>query len=171
MSEGPTGFGLMEGAPPEAQLPEVGLWPWFALAGGLVALALAGVMLGVVLRKRRLARDPQAARKAAWREASARLEAARPGDPREAAVLASLTLRKYLSLAAGDPALFETQEEFTGREGALAGVPEAARGEAVAWFAQLARLKYAPGGCDADAAAVLAGSRRVLDILHGGLGP
>jgi hypothetical protein len=172
MSERSTGFELMEGGPPEVLLPAAGLWPWFALAGGLLALVLALVMLGVVLRKRRRATDPQAARKAAYREAKARLEAMTPGDVREQAVVCSLTLRKYLSMAAGDPSLFETHEEFNGRTSAaevLAGLDAGARGEVLAWFARLAEIKYAPAAGGADAAAVLAGSRRVLDILEGGL--
>lgn len=172
MSERSTGFELMDGGPPEVLLPAVGLWPWFALAGGVLALLLALVMLVVVLRKRRRALDPQAARKAAYREAKTRLDALMPGDVRELAVVCSLTLRKYLSVAAGDPSLFETQEEFTGRVGGaevLAGLDAGARGEVLAWFARLAEIKYAPGDGGADPAGVLAGSRRVLDILEGGL--
>lgn len=172
MSERSTGFELMEGGPPEVLLPEVGLWPWFALGGGLLAMVLALVMLGVVLRKRRRAIDPQAARKAAYREAKTRLDAMVPGDVREQAVVCSLTLRKYLSMAAGDPSLFETQEEFSGRTGGaevLAGLDASARGEVLAWFARLAEIKYAPVAGGANAAAVLDGSRRVLDLLEGGL--
>ena len=178
MSERSTGLELMEGGPPEALLPAVGLWPWFALGGGLLAMVLALVMLGVVLRKRRRATDPQAARKAAYREAKTRLDAMVPGDVREQAVVCSLTVRKYLSMAAGDPSLFETQEEFSGRTGGaevlaglagLAGLDASARGEVLAWFARLAEIKYAPVAGGAEAAAVLDGSRRVLDLLEGGL--
>ena len=56
---------------------------------------------------------------AAFAEACAAMAAISTADVRDAAVLSSLILRKYLATAAGDPALFETHEEFVARHDAL----------------------------------------------------
>ena len=80
----------------------------------------------------------------------------------------SLILRKYLSLAADDPALFETQEEFIARNDALVSLTETARAACAAGFARLAAFKYAPEVPDVPPAAVVDNARELLETLHRG---
>lgn len=165
MAESNTSFELKEPAPPDALVPSIGLWPWW-VGGGL--LLLAAVILLVVFRKRPSVIDPAAARNAAFKEALDALAATRANGAREAAVQCSLILRRYLSTAAGDPALFETHEEFVARHDSLRALSAPAREAAAAGFSRLASLKYSPDVPDADADGVTAGSRILLETLHGG---
>jgi hypothetical protein len=160
-----TSFELKEPAPPDALVPSIGLWPWWV--GGTLLVLLA-ILLLVVFRKRAVPPDPAAARNAAFREAMAALAGASAPSAREAAVQGSLILRRYLSAAAADPALFETHEEFVARRDSLNALTEAAREAAAGGFSRLAALKYAPEIPDADPAGVLADSTRLLETLHGG---
>lgn len=156
---------LRDAPPPDPLLPGIGLWPW-CFAAALPVIALLVRLL--VKRRKPAAVDPLKIRTQARNEAVAALDAVKSTDPRDAAVQSSLVLRKYLSLAAQDPALFETHEEFIARHDAMAGLNEIARAAAAEGFSRLAALKYAPVSPQADAAAVLTDSRRLLDTLHHG---
>ena len=165
MGETNTGFELKEPAAPEALVPAIGLWPWWLGA----ALVLAAIVLALVLtRRKRKPYDPAAAREAAFAEAAAALGQVAADHARDAAVQSSLILRRYLSAAAGDPALFETHEEFVSRHDALQALTPEARQAADRGFARLAALKYAPGTPDAPPAEVVAESRALLETLHHG---
>jgi hypothetical protein len=89
-------------------------------------------------------------------------------DVRNAAVLASLILRKYLSIAAGDPALYETHEEFVARHDALSALAAEARAATAEGFGRLAALKYAPEIPAAAEEEVIAQARTLLETLHHG---
>ena len=165
MTQEPPTLELQAGPSPEALLPDHGLWPWW-LAAALLVLAAAALI--ILIRRRRVAHDPGAVRIAAWRAALAALDEISSGDPREAAVQSSLILRKYLSAAAADPALFETHEEFLSRRDSLAALTPEVRQAAQAAFERLAALKYAPVPPAADAAAIIADARSLLESLHHG---
>jgi hypothetical protein len=107
-------------------------------------------------------------RKAAYAQAAAALEEIEAVPARDAAVRSSLILRKYLSAAAGDPALFETHQETISRHDALKGFSEEARATTGRGFARLAALKYAAEIPDAEASEVVAESRALLETLHHG---
>ena len=160
------GLELLEPASPEALVPDYGLWPWLAAA---LLVILLGIALWLFLRKRKPAgADLTAKRKAALAEARNALENLAPGTCREAAVMSSLILRKYLSAAAGDPALFETHEEFISRRDSLHALTPAARAAAEEGFTRLAALKYAPQIPDAEPRQVVADSRGLLTTLDRG---
>jgi hypothetical protein len=156
---------LRDAPPPDPLLPGIGLWPWW-FAAALPFIALAAWLL--VKRRKPAAVDPLKIREHARNEAVAALDAVKTSDPRDAAVQSSLILRRYLSLAVRDPALFETHEEFIARHDALAGLNENTRSAAADGFSRLAALKYAPVSPQADAATVLTDSRQLLDTLHHG---
>jgi hypothetical protein len=104
----------------------------------------------------------------AFREADAGLAALAAPTARGAAVQVSLILRTYLSLAAHDPALFETHEEFIARSDSLKVLTAAAQTACREGFARLAALKYAPELPAADPAAVAVEARHLLTTLHRG---
>jgi hypothetical protein len=158
------GFELMEPASPEALMPEHGLWPWFLVA----AAVMVAVALLTHFTRRRKPFDSHAVRDAAFAEASAALAATATDNARNAAVQSSLILRKYLASAAGDPALFETHEEFVSRHDALLALTPEARAATETGFTRLAALKYAPEIPDTVAAEVVAESRALLETLHHG---
>jgi hypothetical protein len=167
MNNKATGLELQDAPSPETLLPDHGLWPWWANA---VLLAIViGVVLFLVFRKRKTAAvDPRKVREEAFREALGALTNSRTDDPRDAAVQCSLVLRKYLSVAAADPALFETHEEFIARRDALQSLTEAARAAAASGFESLAALKYGPEIPGTPSAKVIAESRGLLETLHHG---
>jgi hypothetical protein len=167
MNENTITLELRDAVNPEALLPGHGLWWWWVVAG-VLALAVGMVVFMLLIRGKVKPPDPALLRESAYREALAALSQNPPADTREAAVLASLSVRKYLSVAAADPALFETHEEFVSRHDALQALMPEARDAATAGFARLAALKYAPVAPDLSASGVLTESRELLQTLHRG---
>lgn len=167
MNEKTTGLELKPPPAPEALLPDHGLWPWWA-AAILLAAAIALVLYLVFRKRKPAAADARKVREDAFREAIGSLSGIRTDDPRDAAVQSSLVVRKYLSVAAGDPALFETHEEFIARQDALQALNETARAAAEKGFTRLAALKYGPEIPGTPAADVIMESRALLETLHHG---
>ena len=64
--------------------------------------------------------------------------------PHVVAIRISLIIRRYLAIAFEDPALFETNEEFTLRETALAQLPPDSRQPVIDHLHTLSQIKYAP---------------------------
>ena len=165
--DGPThALQVMEPASPEALLPDASWWPWLAAAAAIAVLGWLAIL--VIRKNQRPVATPRAMRNAAFGEAVRALAAATTRDARDAAVQASLIVRQYLAAAAGDPALYQTHEEFIARHDALQGVTAATRAAAQAGFSRLAALKYAPDVPAVAAAEVLAESRALLETLHHG---
>ena len=166
MNEKSGNFELLEPARPEALVPDSLLEPWMIPAAVALLLAITAYL---IFRKRKSpAGDPLAARKAAYQDAAAALEKINSLQARDAAVQSSLILRKYLSLAANDPALFETHEEFISRHDALQALTHDARNAAETGFARLASLKYAAEIPDLSPLDVVTESRALLETLHHG---
>ncbi len=164
MLEKSRSFELQEPRSPESLVPDPWLEPWMIA----VAIVLLLVLLGIWFfnKKKSLPFDPLAIRRAAHAEAVTALEQIGAVSAREAAVRCSLILRKFLSIAAADPALFETHEETLARHDALQGFSPPARAAAATGFTKLAALKYAPVIPNAATAEVIAGSRELLEILN-----
>lgn len=166
MGEAHATYELKEPASPEPLLPhEYSVAGWFAAA--FLTLVLVSAWL-VWRRRRHTPGHPRDVRLLAYQEATCALEKITAVQAREAAVQASLILRQYLALAAHDPALFETHEEFISRQDALKALSESARAACATGFAQLAALKYAPQDPDMAATAVVSTARGLLDKLHHG---
>lgn len=165
----PPPYALHEPEAIESLLP--GWWLPHILIGStiLVALVLIAILL-VRAKNRKPPVDPAKVREEARLEAVSALESARSSiqTARDAAVLASLTLRNYLATAADDPALFETHEEFIARHDSLAALNEEARAATANGFAQLAALKYAENPPASTPTQVIESSRTLLDKLHRG---
>jgi LPXTG-motif cell wall-anchored protein len=166
MNESPTVLELMEPAPPGDLVPAYGLWPWFVAAG--VALLLIAAVIWLLRKRRRHGESPAALREAAYRDALAALDAIRAEQSRTVAVQASLILRKYLAIAATDPALYETHEEFISRQDSLQQLNPDARSAASETFKKLAALKYAPEISPEPPAGIREESRALLETLHHG---
>lgn len=154
---------LRELVPVEPLLPDTGLpaWAWFSIS--LAILAIAGLVM-FLRRARTSLPDPLRAREEAYLRAQKALESA-PGGMQEAATRVSVALRHYLADVCGDPALFETHEEFVARHEALASYPEDLRRVTAEGFSHLARLKYGPEG-KGDPVALFNAARQLLDRLH-----
>jgi len=165
----PPPFQLLEPGGVESLLP--GWWlPHILIASTIcIALILAAVLL-VRMKNRPRPVDLAKVREEARLKAVANLESARgsTATPRDAAVLASLALRDYLSRAADDPALFETHEEFIARRNSLAALDEKSRHAAAAGFSHLASLKYAAEPPASTASEVIEHARALLHQLHSG---
>ena len=129
MTEKSAHFELLEPASPEALVPYSWLEPWMIAVAALLLLAL---LARVVFKKNKPATsDPLSAQQIARAEAAAALGEIGAVSARDAAVQSSLILRQYLAVAAGDPALFETHEEYLSRHQALQAFSEDARSAAI----------------------------------------
>lgn len=168
MNEKSGTFELMEPTSPEALIPDSWLEPWMMIVAAILLTFIAALTVWMLKRKKTATVNPLSIRQAALAEASAALSEIGPVEPREAAVRCSLILRKYLSVAAADPALFETHEEYISRHEALKDFSEEARGTASLGFSRLAAIKYAPQTPDLGTEQVITGSRVLLETLHHG---
>lgn len=158
---------LRDLVPAEPLLPDAGfpLWAWCFIAAGVLLL---GILAWYLARRQRPIGmvDPRKAKEEAYRRAVAELEASSGGQTmQEAATRVSVALRRYLAVASGDPALFETHEEFVARHESLAKYPEELRQTTAEGFSHLARLKYGREA-NGDPAALSSSARQLLDRLH-----
>lgn len=149
---------------PDALLPkeEFPLWA-MAMIGVGVAMLLV-VLLKLLTRRKPV--DAVSLRLKAYQDALRSLTESPASDAREAATRASLILRRYLATASGDPALFETHEEFISRRDSLKHLAEEAREAARTQFDRLAALKYSGDIRSAEAAPIFESSRALLETLH-----
>lgn len=156
----------MEPTFPEALVPDFGF--------GFLGVAAPVVVIAIILLVwRRWNRKPEAARLGAIRlaafcQANDALTACAPVNARDAAVQASLILRRYLAVVARDPALYETHEEFVLRHDSLLEFSVEARSAVSVGFGRLAALKYTLETPTVTAADVIAEGRALLKILHHG---
>ena len=169
MDGAPHNFQLLEPPSPEALVPDSPIETWM-ISAAVAALVLLALLAFLFLRKKnQTSVDPSAVRNAARVEAIAALDAIPTScSSREAAVRCSLIIRKYLSIAAGDPALFETHEEYLSRHEALKNFTPEARSTAHQGFTRLAGLKYAASPPELALEVLLTGSRNLLETLHQG---
>ncbi len=166
MNEKSGNFELLEPVSPESLVPDSWVEPWMIVVAVLLVIALLAVL---IFKKKPVASiDPRAVREAARAEAAAALDLIGSLPARQAAVQASLILRKYLSVAAGDPALFETHEEYISRHEALKNFSEEARESASLGFSSLAAMKYAADTPAMPTSQVISGSHTLLKTLHHG---
>ena len=156
-------FTLMESGSVEALIPRAET-PWLWI--GIGAVILMTIVAWLIHQRRKHANDPAKIRQAAFADAIAALDAISQNDPHAAALESSMILRKFLSIAAEDPALFETHEEFISRHDALQKIPESTRDEVTAIFSRLATMKYAPDTANANSGDIISDSRRLLQSLH-----
>lgn len=159
-------FVLLEPASPESLIPDAWIEPWMVSLGLIFIAAVAAIF--IFRMRNKSASDPSSARSQARATAAAALDQIDSSHPRDTAVQSSLILRKYLSTAAGDPALFETHEETLARHEAFKGFSAEARAAAARGFSALAALKYAPDAPEIEPVDVIRDSRDLLETLHQG---
>jgi hypothetical protein len=155
---------LRDLVPAEPLLPDPGMPPWAWVLIGLIVAAGVGVVF-FIRRTQTTAADPRHLRDEAYARAQHDLEAVPEGGMQAAATEVSLVLRRYLATVCGDPALFETHEEFVSRHAALASYPEELRNVTAEGFSHLARLKYGREA-NGDPVALFTAARQLLDRLH-----
>lgn len=147
-------------------VPDPWLDPWMV---AVLSLMVMGAIAYFLLHKRKqTASDPLSLRRTPYQEAALALENIEFADARTAAVQTSLILRRYLSVVAADPALFETHEETLSRPEALVKFSAEARVTAARGFNHLASLKYSPILPVVSVSDVVTESRALLEALHQG---
>lgn len=161
-------FQLMESSTVEALIPKAET-PWLWIIIGVVLVA--SLIFWLIRRRLKRAKDPANIREAAYKDAIAAFDAIPQNDPHAAALESSMILRKYLSITAEDPALFETHEEFVTRHDALQKIPQSMRDEVASIFSRLATIKYAPDAANANAEKIIGDSRQLLHALRAALAP
>lgn len=164
MEEKNQSLDLIAPVPPESLITDPEFpWAWILLA----LLLLTGFII-LIIKRKSSATDPLKLRNAAFNEASNELSQIQTDDVRTTAVQASLILRKYLSVVADDPALFETHEEFISRQDSLKKLSTQARAAAEAGFTRLASLKYSLDTPSINETEIIEDSRMILVTLHQG---
>jgi len=161
----PDAFTLREPIPADPYLPAPGPPWWIWAAAALFVLLLVAAIVVAIRRHRKSGAsgpDPEQARRNAL-AALSRIDASAP--PARLATEVSLILRRFLAEAFGDPALFETHEEFLSRHDALADLPPGQHDALARIFATLVRLKYSPVPPDTDAAPLIESARGILSSL------
>ena len=121
--------------------PTTPWWIW-AFAGTLLLALIIGLTVWS------LRPNPAKQRATILEEARARLKKLREESstlaPHVTATRTSMIIRRYLEAAFKDPALFETNEEFTLRPGALGKIHPSCRDQVKDYLTKLSELKYAP---------------------------
>ena len=156
---------------PGSLIPDPAIPAWWIAAGAVVLLLLLVAVIALVwmiVRQKRRSADPASLRNAAFREAADALAEIKTADVRSGATQGSLILRRYLATVCGDPALFETHEEFISRHDSLKDLSESAREAARSEFDRLVRLKYSPETPQVAVGEIAAGCGRLLETLHRG---
>ena len=141
---------------------ELQTWWYFAAAAAVLAI----VVLVLLLKRGKTVPDPYKEKREAYNEAKAEFTKPAGTDARTEAQRISVIIRRYLARSMGEPALFETHEEFVSRHEALSGLPEDVRESVGAFFANLAALKYAPTVPDADPTGIHIGGLELLERVH-----
>ena len=141
------------------------LWAWGLVGLGVLALIAALIVSAAQAEAARPGESGIGARGSlpAGHGRAARRRRSKPSE--EAATAVSITLRRYLAVASGDPALFETHEEFVARHQSLASYPEDLRSSTAEGFSHLARLKYGREATG-DPVALYSAARQLLERLH-----
>ena len=114
---------------------------------GLIIAAVVLVLLAVaaliyIKRRRKPATEPEESPEETALKSLQALRAEQP-DIRECSLQLSMILRRYLTGATQDPALFETHEEFCNRLNALSSIPASCQYPTRVLLEKLAELKYA----------------------------
>ncbi len=169
MNGNPQKLELLEAPSPESLLPDSGFSQWWIIAGVALLVLIMVVVIMIARKRKSSAPSTQTLRHAARAEAVEALSKIIVTDARDAAIQCSLILRRYLSIAAGDPALFETHEEFISRHDALLQLTAETRLVAATGFTRLATMKYAPEiPAEPAAGKIISDSRSLLETLHHG---
>ncbi|MDX1680640.1 MAG: DUF4381 family protein [Akkermansiaceae bacterium] len=155
---------LIEPPSHEGLMPITLGWQWWT-AIAIAVLGLMGIAWLLWTRHKSTQNDPGRAHREATREALAALATCSSESTREAATECSLILRRYLAKLTGDPALFETHEEWISRHDALQDMSETTRGEIHEQLSRLAGWKYSPDEASIEPAEVVEQSRRLVQTL------
>ena len=83
-----------------------------------------------------------------------------------AATECSLILRRYLAAVTGDPALFETHDEWVARHNAMESFGEDLKQQTQTLFTRLAEWKYSPEDHGDEPAAMVDQSRHLLEAFN-----
>lgn len=120
--------------------------PWWQSAWFWVLVVAGGVILALVVRRLGKRDAEEQRREKLLEHATEELKALKAEvdslSPQVSAVRISLIMRQFLEDAFKDPALFETDEEFTLRPEALALLHEHCRTAVVEHLHHLSELKY-----------------------------
>lgn len=87
-------------------------------------------------------------------------------NPNQTATECSLIVRRYLSEITGDPALYETHEQWVMRHDALEDFNDSLKQQVGELFSKLAALKYAPEHQGGSPSALVENSRHVVDAAY-----
>ena len=138
---------------------------WTLIGVGVVFLAL--LIWWIIERSRRKPeRDKVNLLKKAHDEAIAALAVCPAEERTPAATECSLLLRRYLVALTGDPALFETHEEWVSRHDAIENLDADLQQQTRSLFSQLAEWKYAPADHGDEPSVVIEHSRNLLEALN-----
>lgn len=124
-------------------LPEPATPWWIWLGLGVVTLALVGLLYFIIRKLKTTKQNASLLDEAREQLHKLKIDSANMPTHMTANRI-SLILRRYLEAAFDDPALFETNEEFTLRDTALQQLHPDSRQSVIQHLNALSELKYAP---------------------------
>ena len=129
--------------PPTEFIPEptTPWWIWSLIALGIIVVLAIIILL---IKKNQPARRQNTLLDKTRRQLNQLQNDANNLSPATLAIHISIIIRNYLKTAFKDPAIFETQQEFTLRENALQKLPPEIRSQIKAHLQNLSDLKYEP---------------------------
>lgn len=154
--------------PPSADglMPHPITWGAWCVIGGVILL----LVVIAILIWRNARQSPAATKEDLEQKARADAMAALADcamiNPNQTATECSLIVRRYLSELTGDPALYETHEQWVMRHDALEDFNDSFKEQIGELFSKLAALKYAPEHKGDSPAAIIENSRYVVDAAH-----
>ena len=128
---------------PEGFLPDPSTPWWIWILAGLGSLLLL-IIIYLIFRKSKSAKQRITQLDKARRQLAQLRQKTDALPPHIIAIRISLIIRRYLATAFDDPALFETNEEFSLRESALSQLHPDSREPITRHLTALSQLKYAP---------------------------
>lgn len=166
MEESTQDLRLVEPPSADGLMPHPINWGAWCVIG--VVILLLVVIAILIWRKAR--QSPAANEENLQQKARADAMAALAGcpmiNPNQTATECSLIVRRYLSELTGDPALYETHEQWVMRHDALEDFNDSLKEQIGELFAKLAALKYAPEHQGGSPAAMVENSRHVVDAAY-----
>jgi len=117
-------------------------WFWLVVVLTIVSLTL---LIAFLCRKKSASRHQRTLLDKARKRLAEVKAASGKTSPETIATNISLVLREYLEAAYDDPALFETNEEFSLRPHALQKIHPGCREPVARHLEQLSEMKYSPG--------------------------
>ena len=146
-------------------------WESWTIAGFIL---LVITVLSIVIWRKSKRVKPQSSEELnlqAYKTTIANLALCPSEDPTETATECSIILRRYLIKVTGDPALFETHEEWVARRDSIESLGSSIQQSVEDLCSKLAESKYTPADAKTEPGVMIEDTRQLIEAVHGEVMP